>query len=60
MTPAKIHLLTIIPPGILIVFCDRLWQFRVFSSDGAIYGHASNYYTHETAEKVGREWVRAR
>jgi hypothetical protein len=43
--------------GILVVFRDNLWQFRVISSDGAIYGHTNHYYTAEAAEKVGREWV---
>ncbi len=57
MSTAKIHLLTITPFGVLVVFRDNLWQFRVLSSDGAIYGHSSNYYTAEAAEKVGREWV---
>ncbi len=57
MPTTKIYLFTITPMGILIVFRDSLWQFRVLSSDGAIYGHSSNYYTAEAAEKVGREWV---
>jgi len=57
MTLTKIHLLIIIPMGILVVYRDFLWQFRVLSCDGAIYGHSSNYYTAEAAEKVGREWV---
>ncbi len=57
MTPAKIHLLTITPMGILIIYRDSLWQFRVLSSDGAIYGQTKNYYTAEAAEKLGREWV---
>lgn len=51
----KIHLLT--PMGILMVYRDSLWQFRVISSDGSIYGHTSHYYTHEAAEAAGREWV---
>ncbi len=55
----KIHLLTATPMGILIVYRDRLWQFRVLSSDGAIYGHTSQYYTSEAAETAGREWVGA-
>ncbi len=59
MSLTKIHLLTITPMGILVVFRDNLWQFRVLSSDGAIYGHSSNYYTAQAAEKVGREWVGA-
>jgi hypothetical protein len=59
MSLTKIHLLTITPMGILVVFRDNLWQFRVLSSDGAIYGHSSNYYTSEAAEKVGRQWVGA-
>jgi hypothetical protein len=57
MPTAKIHLLTITPLGVLVVFRDNLWQFRVLSSDGAIYGHSSNYYTAEAAEEVGRQWV---
>ena len=57
--PTKIHLLTITPMGILIVYYERLWQFRVLSSDGGIYGHTSHYYTSEAAEKAGREWVGA-
>jgi hypothetical protein len=43
--------------GILIVYRDSLWQFRVLSSDGAIYGQAKGYYTAQAAEKIGREWV---
>jgi hypothetical protein len=57
MTTVKIHTLTITPMGILVVFRDNLWQFRVINSDGTIYGHSSNYYTPEAAEKVGRGWV---
>jgi hypothetical protein len=37
--------------GILVVFRDNLWQFRVISSDGRIYGHTNHYYTAEAAEK---------
>ncbi|HEY9635214.1 MAG TPA: hypothetical protein V6D14_17565 [Coleofasciculaceae cyanobacterium] len=59
MPTTKIHLLTITRMGILIVYHNRLWQFRVLSSDGAIYGHTSRYYTSEAAEKAGREWVGA-
>lgn len=59
MPTTKIHLLAITPLGILIVFCDNLWQFRVLSSDGAIYGHTKSYYTFEAAEKAGHEWVGA-
>jgi hypothetical protein len=57
MTSTKIHLLTFTPLGLLIVFCDRLWQFRVLSPDGAIYGHSKTYYTHQAAEEAGRQWV---
>jgi hypothetical protein len=56
-TAVKIHALTITPMGILVVFQDNLWQFRVLSSDGAIYGHTNHYYTPEAAEEVGRQWV---
>jgi hypothetical protein len=56
-TAVKIHTLTITPMGILVVFHNNLWQFRVISSDGLVYGHSSNYYTAEAAEKVGRQWV---
>jgi len=55
----KIEILTITPLGILIVFRDRLWQFRVLSPDCAIYGHTRQYYTLQAAEKAGREWVGA-
>jgi hypothetical protein len=47
--PTKIHTLTITPMGILVVFQDNLWQFRVLSSDGATYGHTNHYYTAEAA-----------
>jgi hypothetical protein len=57
MPNTKIQVLTITPIGILVVFRDNLWQFRVLNSDGAIYGHSSKYYTAEAAEKVGRQWV---
>ncbi|HEY9633740.1 MAG TPA: hypothetical protein V6D14_10060 [Coleofasciculaceae cyanobacterium] len=59
MPTTKIHLLTLTPMGILIVYHDHLWQFRVLSSDGAIYGHTSQYYTSEAAESAGRHWVEA-
>ena len=59
MTLPKIHLLTITPMGILVVFRDSLWQFRVLSSDGSLYGRTSHYYTAEAAERAGREWVGA-
>jgi hypothetical protein len=52
----KIHLLTITPMGILVVYRDRLWQFRVLSN-GSIYGQAREYYTPQLAEEAGREWV---
>jgi hypothetical protein len=57
MPNTKIQVLTITPMGILVVFRDNLWQFRVLSSDGAIYGHTNHYYTAEAAEEVGRQWV---
>ena len=58
MTPAKIHLLTITPLGILIVYFTNggCWQFRVLN-DGSIYGHNKTYYTVEAAERAGRDWV---
>jgi hypothetical protein len=56
-TAVKVYTFTITPMGILVVFRDSLWQFRVLSSDGAIYGHTSHYYTLEAAERAGREWV---
>jgi hypothetical protein len=56
-TALKIHTLTITPMGILIVFQDKLWQFRVINSDGAIYGHTSHYYTAQAAEQIGQQWV---
>ncbi len=56
MPTAKIHLLTATPMGILIVFRDRLWQFRVLSN-GSIYGEAKHYYTADAAVRAGREWV---
>ena len=54
----KIHLLTATPMGILIVYRDRLWHFRVLAS-GSIYGQAKEYYTAQAAEAAGREWVGA-
>ena len=57
MPSAKIYLFTITPMGILVVFWNSLWQFRVISSDGAIYGHTKHYYTAEAAEEVGRQCV---
>jgi hypothetical protein len=56
MPNARIHLLTITPLGILIVFCDNLWQFRILSN-GSIYGEAKHYYTADAAVRAGREWV---
>jgi hypothetical protein len=60
MTLTKIHLLTITPLGILIVYFTNggCWQFRVLSN-GSIFGHNKIYYTAETAERAGRVWVDA-
>ena len=55
--PTKIHLLTITPMGILIVYRDRLWQFRVIANYGSVYGLNKDYYTAEAAENAAREWV---
>lgn len=52
----KIHSLTATPMGILIVYRDRLWEFRVLSN-GSIYGEAKHYYTAQAAEVAGRERV---
>ncbi len=38
MSKTKIHLLAITPMRILIVYCDRLWQFRVIANYGSVYG----------------------
>ena len=54
----KIHLLTATPMGILIVYRDRLWHFRVLANS-SIYGQAKEYYTDQAAEAAGREWVGA-
>ena len=61
MPLAKIHTVTNIPRGILIVFYtdNGCWQFRVLSSGGAVFGEQKLYYTVEAAEKAGREWVGA-
>jgi hypothetical protein len=56
MTSAKIHTLTSTPMGILIVFRDRLWEFRVIAN-GSVYGRNKAYYTPEAALGAGREWV---
>ncbi len=54
----RIHLLTATPLGMLVVYRDnRLWQFRILSSDGSLYGESKLYYTAEAAVKAGREWV---
>ena len=52
----KIHLLTITPIDILIVYRDHLWHFRVLANN-SIYGQARDYYTAQLAEDAGREWV---
>jgi hypothetical protein len=52
----KIHLVTATPMGILIVYRDRLWHFRVLSN-GSILGEAKEYYTAQAAEEAGRQWV---
>ncbi len=61
MGKAKIHTLTSTPRGILIVFYTDggCWQFRVLSSEDAVFGEQKLYYTAEAAEKAGREWVGA-
>jgi hypothetical protein len=53
MPTTKIHLLTITPMGILIVYRDRLWQFRVIANYGSVYGLEKHYYTPEVAEVAG-------
>ncbi len=50
----EIRLLTITPLGILIVYRDRLWEFRVLNGR-SIYGHTKSYYRLEAAEAAGRE-----
>lgn len=52
----KIHLLTATPMGILIVYYDHLWHFRVLANI-SIYGQVKGYYTGQAAEEVGRQWV---
>jgi hypothetical protein len=52
----KIHLLTATPMGILMVYRDRLWHFRVLANN-SIYGEAKEYYTAQLAEDAGRQWV---
>jgi hypothetical protein len=61
MPSAKIHLVTITPMGILLVFFTNggCWQFRVLSNGGEVFGLQKLYYTAEAAEKAGREWVGA-
>ncbi len=59
MPTTKIHLLTVTPMGILIVYRERLWQFRVIANYGSVYGMTKDYYTAEAAEAAGREWVGA-
>jgi hypothetical protein len=54
----KIHLLTATPMGILIVYHDRLWHFRVLANTSN-YGQANGYYTAQAAEEAGRQWVGA-
>ncbi len=52
----KIHLLTATPMGILIVYRDRLWHFRVLANN-SIYGQANGYYTAQAA--LGKLVLRA-
>lgn len=54
----KIHLLTATPMGILVVYRDHLWHFRVLANN-SIYGQTKEYYTAQLAEEAGREWVGA-
>jgi hypothetical protein len=54
----KIHLLTVTLMGILIVYRDRLWHFRVLVNN-SIYGETQQYYTAELAEEAGSQWVGA-
>jgi len=55
--PIKIEVLRTTPLGVLVVYRDRLWQFRVLTPDGAIFGHTRQYYTLESAQEAGRQWV---
>ncbi|HEY9609322.1 hypothetical protein [Allocoleopsis sp.] len=59
MPTAKIHLLTVMPIGILIVYftADSCWQFRVLTNEGKVFGLQKLYYTPEAAETAGRRWV---
>ena len=61
MPTAKIHLLTITPIGILIVYFTNgdCWQFRVLTHEGKVFGLQKLYYTADAAERAGREWVGA-
>ena len=61
MPTEKIHLLTITPLGILVVYFTNsgCWQFRVLTSNGSVFGLQKLYYTAEAAERAGREWVGA-
>ena len=55
----KIDSVTIINNVTLLVFYTELdcWQFRLISAAGEVFGKCKLYYTPESAEKAGREWI---
>ncbi|AFZ33511.1 MULTISPECIES: hypothetical protein [Cyanophyceae] len=60
MTQPKIHLLVGIRGAILVVFHTnaKCWQFQIISFQGVVFSEQKVYYTAETAELVGRGWIR--
>jgi len=59
MAKTLIHSVISVDNCTLIVFYTdaHCWQFRVISSDGAVFGEQKLYYTAAAAEDAGREWI---
>ncbi len=62
MTKTTIHQVVGIQDVTLLVFYSKAhcWQFRLISSEGAVFGERKLYYTPEAAERAGRDWITQR
>lgn len=59
MTRTIIQQVTSINQFVLMVFYTgtHLWQFRVISPEGSVYGKRKVYNSAQAAEHAGRKWV---
>ncbi|MBW4650395.1 MAG: hypothetical protein KME06_17160 [Kastovskya adunca ATA6-11-RM4] len=62
MSVTTVHAVVGIHNFILVVFYTgqtQVWQFRVVSAGGAVFGEQKIYFSAEAALKAGREWIEA-